>query len=131
MRVWRLLGEYNAESKTYSALAGTAQTSPYTPDFSGALVGIRVIGGADGVTTKTEHVQFKMTCTTFQPNVLHVGFGGGGIRTAPAFQPVPLEWPISQRVQSGVPIDIEARNVTADTPVGVDVFLYGLFQVGK
>ncbi|GAG59741.1 unnamed protein product, partial [marine sediment metagenome] len=35
---------------------------------------------------------------------------------------------IDQPIQSGVPIVLEGRNITGDTPVGVSVHLYGLIE---
>lgn len=129
MRFWRLLGEYNAETTTYSECAGAAQTSPYTPDFTGRLVGLRGIVGNGAATSLVNHIQFRLSCTTFKPNVIHAAAQGGGIYTAPAFQPAPLDFDVDQPVQAGVPITIEGRNVTADTPVTVDAQLYGLFEI--
>ena len=127
MRYWRMMGEYNAETKTYSALAGTV-TSPYTPDKTGRLIGLRTIVGADAVTSLIELVQFKLTCTTFNPNSLEAGAVGNGLATVSARHPMPLDWQVDQPVVAGVPITIEARNLTADTPVGVLVQLWGLFE---
>lgn len=132
MKVWRLIGHYDAETTTYSACAGALQTSPYTPDFSGTLVALRglVMGGA--ATSLVQHVQFRLTCTTFRPNTLHCGVQGAGLQTAPAVSMGPvLDWACNQTVQSGVPIDVEGRNnAGAETPVTVNVALYGLFEVG-
>jgi hypothetical protein len=127
-KVWRLIGDYNAESTTYSALAGSV-SSPYTPDFNGRLIALRGVTYRDAATTLCELVEFKLTCTTFLPNTLEVGAVGGGLQTAPAFQTPPMDWPVDQKVMSGVPITIEGRNITADTPVGVRAALFGLFEV--
>jgi hypothetical protein len=123
----RLMGEYNSETKTYSACAGTV-TSPYTPDVDANLVGVRLINSRDAATTLTNHVQVKMTCTTFRPNVIEFGADGGGIQTAPVQAVAPFDWACLQPVKAGVPITIEARNLTADTPVGVLVEIYGYFE---
>lgn len=127
-KYWRLLGEYNAETTTYSECAGAAQTSPYTPDANGRLIALRGVCGGGAATTLINHIQFRLTCTTFKPNTIHAAVQGGGLFTAPAFQPAPLDFVCDQEVQAGVPITVEARNVTADTPVTVDVQLYGLFE---
>ena len=127
--LWRLMGEYNAETKTFTALAGTAQTSPYSTDFNGRLVAVRLIPGGDAASTLMEHVQIKMTCTLFVPNEIHFGISGGGLRTAPAFQPNVVDYQVNQKVRADIPINIEGRNITADTPVGVVLLVYGLFQV--
>lgn len=132
MRVWRLLAEYDAETTTYSEAAGSAQTSPYTPDFSGRLVALRTLVGGGAATSLVQHIQFRLTCTTFRPNVIHCGAQGAGLQTAPAVSMGPvIDWPVDQPVQSGVPITIEGRNEAgAETPVTVEAFLYGLFEVG-
>ena len=127
MKWWRLIGEYNAETKTFSACAG-AVTSPYTPDKTGKLTGLRVVPNADAATTLMQHVQIRLSCTTFQPNVLEVGGQGCGLQTVPAKQTMPIDYDIDEPVQAGVPITIEARNLTADTPVGVLVEIYGRFE---
>jgi hypothetical protein len=128
MKLWRLIGRYDAESTTYTECAGTGATSPYTPDFNGRLVGLRGIAGGGAATTLINHVQFKLTCTTFKPNSIEAAAQGGGIMTAPAFIPPALDFAVDQPVAAGVPITIEGRNLTADTPVSVDVQLYGCFE---
>jgi hypothetical protein len=125
--LWRLLGEYDAESTTYTALAGPKGSSPYNPDFSGKLIGLRVVMNRSAATSLINHVQFKLSCTTFTPNSIECGVQGSGLQTAPALQPSAMDWQVDQPVQSGVPITIEARNNTVDTPVTVSVMLYGLF----
>lgn len=128
-KYWRLLAEYNAESKTYSACAGAAQTSPYTPDESARLIGLRVIPSADAATTLMETVQFKLTCTKFKPNAIEVMGLGNGLLTVPTVERGKIiDYIVDQEVQAGVPITIEARNLTADTPVGVLVQLMGCFE---
>lgn len=124
----RLIGFYDAETKTYSACAGTYQTSPYTPDKDGRLTGIRVISGAAAATTLTELFQFKLTCTTFTPNAIEVGGVGSGLHTAPAFPSPVVDWPVDQEVKAGVPITVEGRNTTAETPITVEVQIWGIFE---
>lgn len=131
MRVWRLLAEYDAETTTFSAAAGSAQSSPYTPDFSGRLVALRSIIGGGAATSLVQHIIFRLTCTKFTPNVLEVAAQGHGLQTATGTPGETLDWPVDQQVQSGVPITIEGRNEAgAETPVTVEAFLYGLFEVG-
>lgn len=127
MGYWRLLGQYDAETTTYSACAGTP-ASPYTPDKSGRLKALRTIVNRSAAASLINHVQFKLTCTTFIPNSIECGAQGSGLQTAPALQSEALDWAINQPVQAGVPITIEGRNVTADTPVTVSVLLYGYFE---
>jgi hypothetical protein len=123
------MARYDAESTTYTAAAGTNGASPYTPDFNGRLVGLRGIAGGGAATTLINHVQFKLTSTKFSPNVIEAAAQGGGLMTAPAVIPPALDFPVDQEVQAGVPITIEGRNMTADTPVSVDVQLYGCFTL--
>jgi len=128
MKFWRLLGEYDAETTTYSACAGAAQTSPYTPDIDAQLVGLRAIVGGGAATSLVNHIQFRLTCTTFKPNTIHVAAQGSGLQTAPSVKiGEVIDWAVEQPVKSGVPITIEARNVNAETPVTVDSMLYGCF----
>jgi len=131
MKTWRLLGQYDAETTTFSALAVAGMASPYTPDFSGRLVGLRCVVNRSAAASLINHVEFRLTCTTFKPNTIEVGCQGSGLQTAPAFQAgnnAQSDWEIEQDVQAGVPITIEARNVTADTPVTVSALIYGLFN---
>jgi len=73
-------------------------------------------------------VQLRLSCTKFAPNAIECGVVGSGLQTAPAVEPLPQDWQVDQPVQAGVPITIEGRNVTADTPVTVSVLLWGLFE---
>lgn len=127
-RYWRLLGEYDAETTTYSAFAGGAGSSPYTPDSDAILVALRVEIGRDAATSLINSLQFKLTCRTFTPNSIEVGGTGSGLQTAPAIQPSPIDWPVMQAVKAGVPITLEGRNITADTPVTVCALVWGLFE---
>jgi len=129
MRFWRLMGEYDGEAASYSAFAGGGGISPFTPDFTGALVGLRVIASREAATSKTNHVQLKLTCNTFRPNSIECGVEGTGLQTAPASSPVIAEWPVEQPVVAGVPITMEGRCPGAETSVTNEVFLYGLFQI--
>lgn len=128
-KYWKVLGEYDAETTTYSAFAGGIGASPYTPTENGRLIGLRTVTQADAATSLIEGVQFKLTCSTFVPNSIEVMALGTGLRTAPAMYCVPMDHAVDQEVQAGVPITLEGRNVTADTPVTVSVILMGLFEV--
>lgn len=131
MKTWRALGQYDGEATTYAALAVTGFASPYTPDFSGRLKGLRVMINRSASTSLINHVEFRLSCTTFTPNIIEVGGQGSGLQTAPSLQAgvnAQSDWEVDQAVQAGVPITIEARNVTADTPVTVSAMLYGLFE---
>ena len=128
-KFWRLIGHYNAVTTVFSECAGAMQTSPYTPDVNAKLIGLRGIVGGGAATSLVQHVQFRLTCTTFNPNTIHAAAQGGGIQTAPAFMGMALDWEVSQDVRAGVPITIEGRNEAgAETPVTDEVQLYGLFE---
>jgi hypothetical protein len=127
VRYWRLLGLYNAETTAYTAFAGVPP-SPYTPDEDARLSGLRCVNNRDGATTLANHTQIRLTCNTFKPNSIECGAQGSGLQTAPVGVVESQDWQVDQVVKAGVPITLEGRNVTADTPVGVSVLLYGLFQ---
>lgn len=126
-KYWRLLAHYDAETQAYSAAAGAMQTSPYTPDASGRLIGLRVIPGGEAATSLIRGVQFRLTCTTFNPNTIHAFGEGAGLQTVPMVPAPVLDYEVDQPVQAGVPITIEGRNETA-TAVTCSCFLMGLFQ---
>lgn len=125
-KCWRLMGQYNAVTTTFSGLAGTP-ASPYTPDFDGRLVGLRVITSRNAATSLIDFVQFRLTCNTFKPNVLEIGVDGGGLQTAPVLKGLPTDYEVDQEIRAGVPITIEGRNITSGTPVTTSVFLIGMF----
>lgn len=126
-KVWKCLADYNAETTTYSAAAGTI-ASPFTPDFNGKLLALRTISNRDAATTLANHIEWRLTCTLFTTEV-NVGSQNSGLQTAPALQAPPMDWPVDLPIKAGVGITIEARNITADTPVTVREILYGLFEV--
>lgn len=128
-KFWKLLGLYDAESTTYTAVAGTKAPSPYTPTSDARLVGLRVVIGRAAATSLINSVQFRLSCSKFSPeNQIECGGVGTGLQTAPAFQTEPTDWPVDQEVKAGTPIVIEARNNTADTPVTVEAELWGCFE---
>jgi len=127
-KAWRLMGHYNAETQAYSACAGSLQTSPFTPDFNGRLVGVRTQVSGEAATSLVEHVQIKMTCNTFRPGSIEFYGQGAGLQTAPAFPQNPNDFAVDQAVQAGVPIAVEARNDVA-TAVTNSTFIYGLFEI--
>lgn len=129
-----LIGRYDAETKTFTAaaiakVAGTAGQSAYKMEVSGRLIGLRCMEGGGAATTLQNHIQWKLTNTSWKPNSIEVGIDCRGLLTAPASQPVLVDWPADQPVIKGEDIEIEARNLTADTPVGVDSFLYAIVDV--
>jgi len=126
-KFWKVLAQYDAETKTYTEAAGTP-ASPFTPDFNGKLIALRVIIGGAAATTLTELIQFKLTSTTFVPNAIEVVGIGNGLRTAPAMNQPPTDFIVDQAVKASIKITVEGRNVTADTPVTVEAIVMGLFQ---
>lgn len=128
---WKLLAGYDAESTTYSECALTGFASPYSPVENATLKGLRMVANRSAASSLINHVQAKLTCATFKPNSIECGVQGSGLQTAPALQSgntAQMDWQVDQPVQAGVPITIEMRNRTLDTPVTVEVLLYGLFQ---
>ena len=134
MRYWKLLGQYDGETTAYTELAVSGMASPYSPVESARLKGLRAIVNRSAAASLINHVGFKLTCATFTPNSIEVGVQGSGLQTAPVGVggvSATNDWDVDQPVQAGVPITIEARNITADTPVTVSALLYGLFDNGK
>lgn len=134
-RYWDCMAEYDAESTSWSTpsgVGGSVTNGQYLPAGSGRLVGVRVVINRDAASSLTNHVQFKLSSNSFKPNTLIVGGQGSGLQTAPAFQSGSdsvLDWQLDQPIITGVPIIIEARDVTADTPVTNSVLLYGCFEI--
>lgn len=126
-KFWRVIGHYNGESQTFEALAGTFQASPYTPDSPGRLVGIRVLPSAEAATSLIEGVQFRLTCTLWNPNTIHVACVGNGLRTVPATPQQPIDFEVDQPVQPGVGITLEGRHNVA-TAVTCNIIILGLFE---
>ena len=133
-KYWDCIAEYDAESTSWSTpsgVGGSCTDGRYSPLVSGRLIGCRTVVNRDAATSLTNHVQFKLSCPTFSPNSIIVGGQGTGLQTAPALMGgdgSKLDWEVDQAVQTGSPIQIEARDVTADTPVTNSVLLYGLFS---
>lgn len=135
MRYWKLMGQYDAETTTYSEFGVFGMSSPYSPVENARLKGLRAVVNRSAATSLINHVGIKLTCATFTPNSLEVGGQGSGLQTAPALQSgatSQTDWEVDQPVQAGVPITLEGRNISgADTPVTVSVLLYGLFDNGQ
>lgn len=125
-KYWKLMAEYDAETATYSAAAGANAPSPFTPTEDARLIGLRVVVSATAATSLTEHVQFKLTSSTFKPNSIEVGGQGVGLCTAPRPASIDRDWAVDQPVKAGVPVVIEAR-CTSGTDVTNQVYLWGEF----
>ncbi len=131
MKTWRLLGHYDSETTAFTPCAGALQTSPYTPDFTGTLVGLRTIVMGGAATSLVQGILFRLSSTTFRPNVIEVAGQGSGIQTALYKQLQPIDWSLRQQVQAGVPIHVEGLNSAGgETPVTVNAAIYGCFEVG-
>jgi hypothetical protein len=128
-RFWRMMGRYDSETTAYTPLAGAGGISPFTPDFTGKLVGLRGIVGGGAATSLVNAIQFRLSCTMFKPNAIEAGAQGCGLQTAVSPVTHILDWVCDQPVQAGVPIMIEGRNNNAETPVTVDAMLWGCFEI--
>lgn len=126
-RFWRLIGEMVEAATTFGPVAGAAAPSPYVPDIDAQLVGIRVIPGRQAATSLTNGFQIRLTCTTFLPNTIHIAAVGSGLQTAPAQEPVAIDFDVNQSVKAGVPVTIEGRNTYVGT-VTPDNLIMGLFE---
>lgn len=126
-KYYRLLAHVQEEGTSYAAAAGTLQTSPYTPVEDAKLTGIRVIANRTAATTLLDGKQIRLTSATFKPNSIEIWASGSGLQTAPAAQPVPLDFDIDQPVKAGVPITIESRGVNG-SEVTVDIAVMGRFE---
>jgi len=125
---WEVLGEYDAETTTYSAFAGGAGSSPFTPSRSARLIGLRTIVGDDAATSLVNHGQIKLTSSSFKPETIEILFQGTGLRTVPAMMQMPIDHVVDQEVKAGVKIVLEGRHLTADTPITCSVIVMGLFE---
>ena len=126
-KYWRLLGHYNAITQAYSACAGVLQTSPFTPDVSGRLIGIRLTEGQQAATSLTCDVQIRLSCAIWKPNTMDSLLNGHGLRTVPCGEQAVIDYTVDQPVQAGVPITVEGRNATA-TGVTPSVMVEGLLE---
>lgn len=127
MRIWRLMGHYNAETSTYSACAGAGQTSPWTPDFNGTLVGLKTQMSLAAATSLTGHIQFRLSCAAWTPNQIEVFAQGSGLKTAPAFPENSQEFSVVQKIVAGTPVTVEGRCLDS-VPVTVECYIYGCFE---
>lgn len=125
-KYWRTIGTYNAETQAFSACAGTFQTSPFTPDVSGRLVGIRLLEGQEAATSLTCDVQIRVSCAIWKPNTMDFVINGGGLKTVPVAYQADVTYAVDQEVQAGVPITVEGRSYTA-TGVTTVVQVLGCF----
>lgn len=128
MKTWRLLGQSTTVATTFTAFGGTP-SSPFTPDFNGQLIGLRVLISRNAASTLIDGGSIRLTSTSFNPNSAEIGFTGTGLQTAPANEQYPIDYDFDQPVQAGVPVNLELRNITSGTPVTPSVFVFGLFLV--
>jgi len=133
MAVWtEIMGRYDGEDTSWTALVGAGYTSPFTPKANGRLRKLSIVQAAGAATSLIDAVVFKLTCAKFKPiNSLEIGYYGGGVQTNANHkmnQGIAAEWEVDQEVIAGVPITIEAKNISAQTAVTVDVLLIGTFE---
>lgn len=126
-KYWRLIGHYNGESQNFESLAGSFQTSPYTPEQDGQMIGIRLLTAPEAATSLVEGFQIKLTCSTFSPNSVEVCGIGNGLATVPAVPAPVVDYLMDQPVKAGVPIKLEGRHVVA-TVVTANILVMGLFE---
>lgn len=126
-RYWRCIGHYNAETQAYSACAGTFQTSPFTPDIDGRLVGVRLLEGQEAATSLLCDAQIRLSCAIWKPNTMDLVINGGGLKTVPVAHQAMVDYTVDQPVKAGVPITVEGRNATA-TGVTVSIPIMGCFE---
>lgn len=108
----------------YTAMTG----SPYSPLASGRLIQLKLLVYGSAATALIEGLVVKVESPSFSGVPVHVMAAGAGIRTAPAF-PIPAGITnCDVSVQTGVPLTITIKNVTADTPVTVEATLIGVFE---
>jgi hypothetical protein len=117
------MATYIGASKTFVAATG----SPYSPLTSGRLVQLRLYLYGSAVTALIEGFEVKLNCALWGVDTRIFG-SGAGLRTAPAF-PIPASvMNVDLPVKDASKIQIEVRNVTADTPVTVEATLIGVFE---
>lgn len=124
---WEMLAQYDSETTAYTACAGTP-ASPFKPQKSGRLKALRTIVNRSAATSLINHIQFRLNSRSFDTPFIEAGAQGSGLQTAPAQQAPVIDWPCDQKVDAGIDINVEARNVTADTPVTVSAVIYGFFE---
>jgi len=127
MKTWELIAHNVSESTSWTACAGTGGVSPYNPSTKGRIVGLRTIVGNNAATTLTCHGQFRLQCGLWS-STPNVAYQGGGLQTAPAFAPAPLDFAVDLPIEPGYPITIEARTLSADTEVTNGILLFACIQ---
>jgi len=130
LRYWDTLGENVSESTSWTALAGGGGSSPYNPAVKGRIIGLRTIVGNNAATTLTCHGEFRLQCGLWNVSP-KVAYQGGGLMTAPAFAPRPLDYACDLPIVPGNPITIEARTLSADTEVTNGVLLQACIETDQ
>lgn len=126
-RYWRVIGHYTGEAQTFEALAGGFQASPYLVDEKCVLRAVRLICAPEAATSLVENYQIRLSCTTWKPNVMHVGGCGNGLATAPAIPAPVFDYECYQPCEPGVGITLEGRHAVA-TAVTANILVMGLFE---
>jgi hypothetical protein len=125
------IGEYDSEAvATWAALQGTVSgfKSPWTPLANGRIKKLRIVFAGGAATQLIDHVQFRLKSAAWPVESI-VGADGGGVHTNGIPYTAPSEeWEVDLPITAGVPITIEGRNVTVQTPVTVMVLLYATIE---
>lgn len=124
------IGEYDAEATTWAAVLGTLSgyKSPYTPLKTGRIRKLRIIFTGGAATQLIDHVQFRLKSAAWPVDCV-VGADGGGVHTNGIPYTAPSEeFDVDLPITAGVPVTIEGRNVTPQTPVTVSVMLYATIE---
>jgi len=123
----KLIAHIQEEGINYAAAAGAMQPSGFNPVEKCRLTGIRVLPTRTAATTLLDGKQIKITCNTFRPNSIEVFVAGSGIQTAPAAQPIPIDFVVDQPCEPANTFTVESRDVNASA-VTNDIFVIGKFE---
>lgn len=112
---------------TFAAAAGAAAPSPFTPDFTGRLIGVRILSSRQAATSLINAVQITINCSNFKPNKLEFCVIGTGLQTAPASPVNQTDYEVDQPILA-IPITIQSRHTYANA-VTPDILVMGLFEM--
>ncbi len=106
----------------------TGSTGVYSPPISGRLLKVILMWAGEAATSLVENVRVELECTLWDPNRLHFGLVGAGIRTATTPPIPPFEYVIDQPVKTDTPITGQIIHDTAATPITSNLRVFGVFQ---
>ncbi len=114
------LADMNKES---SGAVGT-----FVPPYDGRLLKVILMWAGEAVTSLMENVRVELECTIWNPNKMHFGLVGLGIRTAPAHPISPFEYVVNQPVKTNQEIKGQFIYDDAVTPVTCNLRVFGVFS---